>query len=246
MKKPSCLVVLIFLVVSGSSLIAQDSSIPENVRASYSQDRFGDGIVNEMIIGIPLPAPKVVGDTYIDEEWKEGRILLYDREKYIDGYPIRYDLDKQEMEIRTPQGIKVVGGAQIRTFVMLDEGKSSPEVYVNAKDFKISPDVVYTGFLQVVEDGSMALLCGHTIKVKQPDYNEAMNVGNRDYRILKKENFFFMHNGVLTRVPEKKKELVEIFPEDRRKIMRDFMETNGLNASRGVDLKRLFHHYNSL
>ena len=52
------------LIVSTNAVAQATSALPGNIRAAYSLDRLGDGLMNEIMDGIPLPAPKVIGDTF--------------------------------------------------------------------------------------------------------------------------------------------------------------------------------------
>jgi hypothetical protein len=230
-----------------SSLFAQlSSAVPENVRASYSIDRFGDGIINEMIYGIPLPAPKITGDTYINAEWNKGRIFLYGNDKFVDGYPIRYDLDRQELEVRTTQGIKVIPGTKIRSFITF-ETNAPPEgiIYVNAGEFSFPDGEEFDGFFKVIVDGSMALMSATTVVVKKPDYNEAMNVGNQNFRIAKREKFFYALEGKVRELPMRKKELLDIFPAERRASISEFIGARHVRTSDEAGLTLIFREFNS-
>jgi hypothetical protein len=246
MRTLAILIALSLVVVIPFRTFGQlSSAVPENVRASYSIDRFGDGIINEMIYGIPLPAPKVVGDTYIDANWNKGRIFLYERDKFIDGYAIRYDLDRQELEVQTPQGVKVVPGTKIKSFVTFEAG-GSPEgsIYVNAREFSFPDGNTLDGFLKVVVDGPMAFMSAMTVVVKRPDYNEAMNVGNQNYRIAKREKFFYALEGKVQEVPVKKKELLGIFPSLKRASIDKFITDKRIKTNDEEGLALIFKQYN--
>jgi hypothetical protein len=239
-------VVIPLIVVSHfyAEEIRGQSAVPENVRASYNIDRFGDGIINEMIFGIPLPGPKVVGDTYISQDWKKGKVLLYGQEKFVGIYPVRYDLYSQEIEIQSAQGIRVIAGGKIRSFVTVEPyGRNS--IFINIKEYSFKRPPSIDGFLKVVEDGPFALLSSTTINLKRPDYNEALNVGSRDYRIHKREKFFFLMNGTVTELPLRKKEFASLFPVGKRDLINQFIRDNNLRLDREPDLIRIFSELNS-
>jgi hypothetical protein len=245
--RTSYVLLLSLLMAIPSIIFGQlSSAVPENVRASYSIDRFGDGIINEMIYGIPLPAPKVIGDTYIDAEWNKGRIFLYEREKFIDGYPVRYDLDRQELEVRTPEGVRVIPGTKIRSFVTFET--NAPEegsVYVNTREFSSAENEGFDGFFKVIVDGSMALMSATTVVVKKPDYNEAMNVGNQNFRIAKREKFFYASEGKVRELPTRKKELLGIFPAGSRESLNEFIGAKHVRINDEQGLAIIFGEYNS-
>jgi hypothetical protein len=120
------------------------------------------------------------------------------------------------LEIQSQQGIKVIGGNQIRTFVTLHEDQAL-SMYVNAKDFKISAEVAFTGFLQILEDGNMA----------------------------RKGEFLLYPEWAPGSCAGKKKDFVGIFQQENRKSIQDFIEINRLNTSRGPELRCIFNYYNA-
>lgn len=234
------------LIVSTNAVAQATSALPGNIRAAYSLDRLGDGLMNEIMDGIPLPAPKVIGDTYIDQDWKKGAFLIYGKDKSLGGYEIRYDLDKQELEIKTQTGVKVVSEAQLKSFITFSPDEKEPRIFVNAREFKAGSGFRFIGFLRVLEDGDYALVSGFTIKVKRPDYNVAMNVGSRDYQIYKKEQLFYVTQGTVFALPGKKRELLSIFPEQAREEVSSFVQSEKLDPSETNDLMKIFRFYNNI
>ncbi len=239
-------VILFLLWIAISPIcIAQNSAIPENIRASNSIDSFSGGIMNEMIYGLPLPDPKVIGDAYIDENWTRGKFLMYGQQKFIDGFSIRYDLAKQELEINTQKGVKVLSENQVRSFVTMDAHEHSPALFLNAREFR-SEGTAYEGFVEVLQDGPMALVKGYIVKVKRPDYSEAMNVGSQNYKILKKHQLFFVDSGTLHRVPSKKKEIIRLFPPAFQQKVAEYASAQNLSLDKEEHLSQVFRWYNDL
>jgi hypothetical protein len=237
---------LIAVCFSGSHRLAAQtaSAIPDNVRASYNIDRMGDGIINEMIFGIPMPGPKLLGDTYIDGEWRKGKVLLYGQEKFVGVYPLRYDLDRQEMEVQHTGSIRVIPGNKVRSFVSV-QADGSNAVFVNVKEYKFHESPAIDGFLRVVHDGTIGLLSAMVIEVKKPDYNEALNVGSRDYKVYKRENFYAMINGVLVALPSQRKAFISVFPAAKRALLESSIRANKTRLDREQDLVRLFAELNA-
>jgi hypothetical protein len=94
--------------------------VPPNVRAANTLDRLKesrDFSSADLLYGIPLPEGKIIGDTYLDIHWKNSSILLYESEKLIEGFPIRYDIRTDEVEVKSKSGIKVLNGVKIKSFV---------------------------------------------------------------------------------------------------------------------------------
>ncbi|HYI76023.1 MAG TPA: hypothetical protein VEW65_00300, partial [Chryseolinea sp.] len=196
---------LLFAFVSGSYAQAV---VPANVRATNTFDKLNDldGInTGEILYGIPLPQGKTIGDTYLDMHWRKSSILLYDNEKLIEGFPVRYDIMTDELEIKSTKGIKVLKGSKIKSFVWIDSLSKTPDYFVNAKDFKDSDNVPYNGFFQVLADGSLPLLKKTLIDIKKADYNIQFNVGSSDDKILKKSEFFVLKENQVVELPTSRK-----------------------------------------
>lgn len=222
--------------------------VPPNVRASNTLDRlkesrdFGSA---DMLYGIPLPESKTIGDTYLDTHWKNSSILLYEDEKLIEGFPIRYDIMTDEVEVKSKKGIKVLKGIKIKSFVWVDSVTKVPDYFVNAKDFKDESNVPYNGFFQVLTEGSLPLLKKTEIDIKKADYNIQFNVGSQDDKILKKNEFYTLKDKQVIELPSSKKKVIALFG-DKSEAMEVFIKENDLSITKGDQLKIIFEHYNSL
>lgn len=241
------LILILFTLLPFSKAVAQ-AVVPENVRATNTLERLQDldGVgLGDMLYGIPQPPGKVIGDTYLSTRWKQTSMLLYDNEKLLEGYPVRYDIHLDELEVKTRNGIKVLKGSRVKSFLWIDSLTSAPEYYVNAKDYKNEDNIPYTGFFQVLEDGTRPLLKKTLLDVRKADYNIQFNVGSHDDKILKKSQFYTVKDNQLIELPSSKKKLVSIFA-DKSEEMEKHIKENNLATNKADDLKLIFQHYNSL
>src|SRR5688500_16459670 len=94
----------LFLTVISTSLFGQNA-IPANMRAQFTLDQLNQNglATGDVLYGVAPPPGRVVGDTYIDKKWNIGKILLYEKEKVIQGYPVRYDIKGDLLEIKSPR-----------------------------------------------------------------------------------------------------------------------------------------------
>src|SRR5688572_1361995 len=222
--------------------------VPPNVRASNTLDRLKesrDFSTADMLYGIPLAEGKTIGDTYLDMHWKVASILLYESEKLIEGFPIRYDIMTDDVEVKTKKGIKVLQGVKIKSFVWVDSVTKSPAYFVNAKDFKDESNVPYSGFFHVLTEGSLPLFKKTEIEIKKADYNIQFNVGSQDDKILKKNEFYTLKGKQVVELPSSKKKIVALFG-DKSEAMEVFIKENDLSITKSDQLKIIFEHYNSL
>jgi len=228
--------------------LAQASSTPTNLAASYNLDRMSDfrGVnSSELVLGIPMAPGKVVGDTYLSEEWKTGTVLLYDNDKMIERYPLRYDIKVDEIEIKASNGIKVLSGKNVKSFTWVEMPGLPPVFFINAKDMKAEDGTRLTGFLQVLEDGIVPLFKQTYIQVKRADYNVSLNVGSTDDKLLKKEEFYMLYEDKLVKTPGSKKKLLPYFGE-HAPAMEEFIKERGIGVTKQPELQSIFNYYNSL
>lgn len=240
-----CNISLVVCVMAISA--SAQTVVPPNIRASNTIEKLTDfrGLeTGEMLFGIPLPEGKVIGDTYLDTNWKTGSIMLYDKDKLIERYPIRYDIYTNELDIKTGQQVKVIAGNKIKSFSWIDSSYSEPVYFINARDFKNEAGTQLSGFFQVLVDGPLPLLCKTDIVVRKADYNVQMNVGSKDDKILKKEKYYYLKDGTAVEVPAGKKKMLALFGEHAIAIEKYIKDNR--SSSKEDELLLAFDQYSKL
>ena len=221
--------------------------LPPNIRATNTLERLQDvdrmGI-SDVLYGTPLPEGKVIGNTYINPQWQQCTILLYENSKLVEGYPARYDLYLEELEISGRSGIRVLRGEKIKSFVWIEASTGQPEYFVNGKELS-SPSHAYDGFFKVLAEGARPLFERIELNIKKADYNIQFNVGSVDDKILKKSEFYTQVDGELIQLPSSRKKLLNVFA-GKNDEMGSFMKQNHIAANNGESLKLAFRHYNNL
>jgi len=236
---------LIFLLLMLHHAGLSQWAIPTQMRAENTLDRLGDpgGLANsDLLYGVPLPPGKVIGDNYLDKKWNKATILLYQSETMIEGYPVKYDIKSNLIEITTSAGIKVLDVKKINSLVWIDSMTLFPRYFVNGSKYKID-GIPVAGLLEVLVDGTFPLLKKTELYVKQPNYNVALDVGSRDAKILQNEFFYYPREGQLTSV-KTKKDILNV-AEERAAEIDSFIKTNKLNVKKELDLIRVFEKLNS-
>ncbi|HTE29728.1 MAG TPA: hypothetical protein VK666_05095 [Chryseolinea sp.] len=226
---------------------AQSSAIPPTVRAVNTLERLTDsnGLgTNEMMYGIPIPPGKVVGNTYLSTAWRQSAILLYKDSKLIEGYPVRYDIQGDELDVKTSKGIKVLEGRTVKSFMWVDSAHTEPSYFVNAGGYKLD-GVPQIGFFEVLVDGKAPLFKRTRITMKKADYNEALSIGSRDDKILKETEYYISQSAAVNLLPGTKKKFVTVFPAKRSEVEK-FIDDNDLSVKKELDLVQIFKYYNSL
>lgn len=244
--------ILTLLVVSAVCSLGTHAqpgtAIPENIRAANIIENLFDinGLSKfDNFYGIPLPPGKVVGNAYLHDDWKRSTFLLYDQDRMIEGYPARYAIDRDEFEIRTSSGIKVLKGTMVRSFVSVDSLSTTPRYYANGRSLRDSDGQPLSGFFEVLEEGTHTLLAKTDVVVKDPTYKEQFDMGHRDTRILKKTSYFYLFEGVVRELPPAKKKLIAVFGA-RGEGIEDFIRVNRLSLDDAAHLSALFAHANAI
>lgn len=229
--------------------LAQQAStvIPPNVRAVNTIERLTDsnGLgTNEMLYGIPLPEGKVIGDTYLYPEWKRSAILLYEGNKLLEGYPIRYDIKADELDVKTKSGVKVLEGKSVKSFIWVDSLLTEPTYFINAREYNLNGTPL-SGFFEVLVDGKAPLFKKMRVTLKKADYNVQLSIGSRDDKILKNPEFYYSTGDKVIEIPSSKKKLLPMFKALKSEMER-FIDENDLSAKKESDLIMIFKHYNTL
>ena len=243
MEKLLCTLLVLITALEGQA----QAVVPANIRATNTLEKLFDynGIdEGDILYGIPLPEGKVLGDTYLDTHWRNSHVLLYENDKLIEGFPMRYDIHLDELEFKGKNGIKALAGSKVKSFVLADSITRTPAYFINGKAFRNESGVPFTGFFQVLTDGSVPLLKKTYIDIKKADYNVALNVGNPDDKILKKNNFYVLKENRVIELPTSRKKFLNIF--DHNSTIEEFIKQNGLSTSNEQDLKIILDHYNSV
>jgi hypothetical protein len=240
-----CATVLLLLIVIFHVSGQGGAAIPSNLRATSTLEGLTTLTPNELLYGIPLPPKTLIGDAYLNKEWRGANIMLFTKETVLEGFPMRYDLLKDELEVNSKSGIKVLEGRRVKSFVWLDSITRQPQFFVSAVQYKDEDNEKLKGFFEVLVDGKMPLFKKINASIKTADYNVQFNMGSRDDKVIRKEVFYYLKDGVVYQIPKSKKKFPDIFT-DKASVMEDFVKTNGLSSDSEGDLRKIFMHYNSL
>ncbi len=219
-------------------------AIPPQMRASITLDNLAQNGLNptDLLYGIPMEPGKVVGDTYITKVWNISTIMLSESDKIIEGYPARYDIQANALEIKSKSGIKVLNTKSIKSLVWIDS-LLIPHYFVNANTFR-EDGIEQAGLLEVLVDGEILLLNKFYIEVVKPSYNIAMGSGSKDTKLIPRTAAYSAKAGELIRI-KTKKDVLKIsgeYSDAINKIIAD----QGLKVNKQYDLIEIFVRLNEL
>ncbi len=240
---------LILFVQAGSLMLRaqQSSAIPNSLRISGTIDRIlaRNNFQNGQMLYVVSPAPgKVIGDAYLHTYWSTGAILLNDKDQIIEGYPLRYDIANDELEIKSNAGIKVLKSDRVKSFMWLDSLTNTPQYFVAAAGYAYDGKEKPKGYLQIIADGALPALKQTVVHVRKPDYRPELHMGKMDTYVLKREKFYYTADSHLYPIPSSRKKFIAIFGTSASEIDK-FIDANNLSLSSEYHLKTIFDHYNN-
>jgi hypothetical protein len=210
-------------------------------------ERMGSGQLasqSGIVPGISAPPPEVQGDVYLHPDYRITTFQLYNNDKLVEGYPSRFDIRSNEFDLVTTQGIRALRGDQVKSIVWVDSVSKQPQHMVNGKQFVNESNVAFTGFFEILAEGSMMLLKKTELMVKDPDFHPALNVGSRDVRIIKKQLLYYT-DGQRAIVWPGKKQGVKLF-ESKATEVKQFIKINQLDLDKEGHVRALVDYYNSI
>jgi hypothetical protein len=243
------IVCISFTVCIALKIFGQSGNVvPANIRATNTLDRLfdADGLSSsDLLYGLPHAPGRVIGNSYWYPEWRKASLMLFEGDRLIEGYSIRYNIDSDELEIKTKSTVKVLEGRKVKSFIWIDSISKTPSYFINAQGYKDEQGSTFSGFFQVLSDGVIPLLKRLEIIYKKADYKVQFDVGRTDARILKKETYFYVMEKTLYEVPRSKKKLTSIFKDASNEIEK-FIKINSIDVTEENHLVAIFNHYNHL
>lgn len=156
-----------------------------------------------------LNPPSVQGTNYLHDEWRSGSVALVDG-RNLQNLPLRLDLEYYQLEVKTPQGQRVIPGRAIRQYEWQNPDGNT-EFFLNSVLFNPSNDLP-EGFFEIVYEGPLTLARKTERIVSKPMYNQALDAGHKDTRILKKVELYFIDKSdMLSKVPGNKSAFFTFF-----------------------------------
>ncbi len=200
-------------------------------------------IMTNLLNGMPIvrPPSNVVGNIYYDERWRMSSFTLYENKETIEGYPIRYNIYFDELDVNTNTGERALESSRVKSFVLRDSIITNS--FTNAREYTLD-EVPLKGFLEVLVDGQVQLLKRFYLIVKDPDYNPAIGSGSRDTRILTHSDLYYARENKMFEIKGKKKLFASF--GDKAAEVESFMKTNSVTASTQEGMVKIFTFYNSL
>ncbi|WP_181843133.1 hypothetical protein [Emticicia sp. BO119] len=209
---------------------------------------------SSMLYGFDNRSTEIQGSFYLDPEWSTATVRFYPRTiatpkgtiklDSITDVQMRVVLKGNDVEFNTQEGIKVISGSLIKSFTFEKQGFSVKH-YVNTLEFKDESDKIKSGFFEILADGKVKLLDYCTLKIHQPDYVEAFNVGSKDVKINTERQLFIAKGKDVVKFNTGRKS-VYVLMADKKPEIEKFVKDKGLSLKDRSDLAKVFQYYNNL
>ncbi len=223
-------------------------ALQKTIRATNIAELFTkrpNFIGGNQVFGIPPDPKRLIGNFYLDPKWNKASLLLYRDNEVMEGYFVRYNINSNMFELRDEEADQVttMPGLRVQNVVWVDSEHNVPRYFVNGMDFK-EDGAPISGFFEVLVDGQMPLVRRTIASIKESNYNEALMVGNRNDKIMKRNTYYYIKDKAVHPLPRNRKKLFKVFG-DRAEELEEFASQNDVNVKDPSGYFVLFTHYNS-
>ncbi len=177
---------------------------------------------------------------YINEQWQEGEFALVP-DQVFEGYPIKYDVKNNVLEIKVDNEIKILELYKIREFSWKDiSGTEHNFINLNTK----AKNTKLYGVAQILLDGKAKLIKTYEY-IPKPESDVkygAYTVIDHNYI---HEDLYLMEGDKVLHVNNNKKKFMKFFESYSSDIM-SFVKSKKLKINNVTDLKEIIEYYNTL
>lgn len=193
------------------------------------------------MIGKSLPPPELVGSTYYSDQWLRGKIILRDG-KELEDILLKYDIANEIVETNDGGKKQAYKGEDVSAFHLLNMYTGQLSEFKKCKGYELE-DTELVGFFEVILNDDVSFFAHPTIHVKEPDYVEGLDVGSRDYKIKKVEDYYLAFNKKLVEL--KKSKNIRALKNDIPGL-KAFAKTNKLSFKDRNDLIAIAKYLNTI
>lgn len=182
-----------------------------------------------------LRSQKQEGTLYWNPEWAKGTVKLKNGGK-VDAFPMRFDLMGQGLEIFLGSETKLLPGSMIEEFY-LEGPLGGLHHFVNLSPY-FGFQGFSDGFFEVMIEDDWTLLQKAEIEILKPNYVVALDAGNMNQSIIRKDVYYLFHDGELVRIPKQKKKAIRVLG-DYVEDIEARVKAQKLNLKQEASLRKL-------
>lgn len=245
---------LLLVAISLATTLAAQEEMPQSSRDQMNYGTFKPGPYS-LFWGQDNYRGEVQGDIYVDTVWRTAAVWFYpavvrrydaNASDSIAGYQVRLDLLNHFVEFYLEEKASVVDAGAIRRVEYVDPA-FGPTAFVNTLQYRADQEKLPGFFRLIAEGGELEVVQYNRLQVKKPTYNVALDVGNKNLKVYKKQEYYYRLGG--------EKSLQKFNPSStffkklggkKGQQTYNFIKEQGLNPKSPVELKRIAAYYNAL
>lgn len=229
--------VVTFLLIS----MVQIASFAQTDQSRINQLNDLSSGGHQQMMGKSLPPPEVLGSTYYSDQWLQGKVVFRDGKELKDVL-IKYDIANEIVETNDGERKQAYKGEDVSAFQWLNIYTGQLSDFKKCSGYKLD-DTELVGFFEVVLNDEVSFFAHPTIHVKDPDYVEGLDVGSRDYKIKKVEEYYLAFNNTLFALKKNKniRNLKNDIPG-----LKEFVKKNKLSFKDRSDLIAITKYLNTI
>jgi hypothetical protein len=175
------------------------------------------------------------GSPYVND-WQLSDIFLKNGNT-ISNIKVKYNAFTSQMLYQYNNNIYVIGAPDSISKIKFPNNIFEYKQYTKGKQSE-------KGFFEVIIKGKLGLLNKYEYKILESNYNVALNVGNKNDRLVIKEQLC-LELGEQIVILNKKSVLSELL-KDKYKEVSDYMKKEGLSYKNKEDMIKVVTFYNQL
>ncbi len=180
--------------------------------------------------------PKGIDGTPYLTDWQKAELQLIDGSVIYD-LPMRYNVYTGQMIFKKNDEIYGIGAPDSISMI-----KFNGSIF-KYKGFVIN-DVFERTYYEIVIDDKASLYKKYDMVITPSNYNEALDVGNKNDRFTLKETLYLQKGDKLVEL-DKKKKVMQFF-SDKEKEISDYIKQEKLSYKDENDVIKLVEYYNQL
>lgn len=227
-------IILISVLFSGLNIFAQN---PNDAIIRFT----GGGTAVVQDFKSEQECNLIKGSFYYNDDWNNGNLILIN-DKTINGYPLKYDLSHNNIQIKTPDDIKIISIGAVKEVTWLTKN-GTIEILKNCSLFKNSKEKI--GFYSIVYNGNISLFKKTDLKILSSNYNGTVVAGDKCDKYVKENKYYIYTNDKIYSVKKNKRKILKFFNNKAEKV-EEFASENNLSFKKEYDLAKIFNYYNSL
>ncbi|MEM7107549.1 MAG: hypothetical protein AAF519_04925 [Bacteroidota bacterium] len=219
-----------FALTFFSFIILNDSESQVQIRDGALQIFANNGDRVEQIFA-PVP-DQPHGKTLLLDHFQNGEMQLLNGH-IISEIQINYDLLSKQIIVKTDTGDIVISSIFVKNFSIKSPLKS---YYFEKTSYGSHIEKIYAG-------KQYSLYANHSIKVIKAKYNQALDLGDKQDKHVKKVNYHFScPDNKHLEIPRKKRDFVKLFDEKDQALLDQYFSTNLYKPKDAKSLKNIFEY----